>query len=93
MESEAAALALAAFVNDFLNFDNTSFLSDSQQLVQFLNATGQSSPHNWRIKYSKVYYISRNLNTTNDSLAKQAFSISHTIPWTAHVMPMFISAP
>lgn len=49
--AEAAALALAAAVTDCMNLDNITFLSDSELLVQFLNAADQSNPPDWRIKY------------------------------------------
>ena len=39
--AEVAALALAAMVNDNLNFNNTMFLLDCRQLVDFLNQTDQ----------------------------------------------------
>ena len=42
--AEAAALALAAVLNDALNFDNTAFLSDCQQLVDFLNQNDHTHP-------------------------------------------------
>lgn len=42
--AEAAALALAATISDHLNYTNTTFLSDCQQLVQFLNEDDQSHP-------------------------------------------------
>jgi hypothetical protein len=42
--AEAAALALAARVNESLNFDNTTFLSDCQQLVHFLNQQDHTHP-------------------------------------------------
>ena len=48
--AEAAALALAAMVADLLNFTNIAFLSDCNQLVQFLNADDQNHPPDWRIK-------------------------------------------
>lgn len=89
--AEAAALALAATVNDRLNFNNTSFLSDCQQLVQFLNAADHSNPPDWKIKFftqlfvnhsqnrgSNIYKISRTLNRTADTLAKQAYTLSQS---------------
>lgn len=85
--AEAAALALAATISDLLNFNNTTFLSDCQQLVHFLNAVDQSYPLDWRIKsftqmfpnrlgrrQAKICKINRNLNATADALARQAFS-------------------
>jgi hypothetical protein len=87
--AEAAALALAARVNDSFNFYNTIFLSDSQQLVHFLNQQDQTHPPDWRIKFftqsftnyslhrrGKVLKINRNLNTTADGLARLALSVS-----------------
>jgi hypothetical protein len=47
--AKAAALALAAVVNDRLNFTNTTFLSDCQNPVQFINTADQSTPLDWRI--------------------------------------------
>jgi hypothetical protein len=74
--AEAAALALAAQVIDSLHYDNTTFLSDCQQLVLFLNQQDQSHTPDWRIKYytqsftnssaprrAKILKINRNLNT------------------------------
>ena len=73
--TEAAALALAATVNDALNINNTTFLSDCQQLVHFLNDADQTNPSDWRIKYftqlfancagqrrQKIYKVNRQLN-------------------------------
>jgi hypothetical protein len=83
--AEAAALALAARVNDSLNFDNTTFLSDCQQLVHFLNQQDQTHPPEWRMKpftqsftnlsthrHGKILKINRSLNTTADGLARLA---------------------
>ena len=87
--AEAAALALAATVNDRLNFNNTSFLSDCPQLLQFFNAADHSNPPDRKIKFftqlfvnhsqsrgSHIYKISRTLNRTAYSLAKQAYTLS-----------------
>jgi len=87
--AEAAALALAATVNDALNINNTAFLSDCQQLVHFLNDADQTNPPDWRIKYftqlfancagqrrAKIYEVNRQLNTTANTLARQALSAS-----------------
>jgi len=41
--AEATALALAATINDELIFNNTTFLPDWQELVQFLNDVDQSN--------------------------------------------------
>jgi ribonuclease HI len=84
--AEAAALAIAATLNDSLHFDSTTFLSDSQQLVHFLNQQDQSHPPDWRIKFltqsftnysvrrrATILKISRNLSATADGLARQAF--------------------
>ena len=51
--SEAAALALAVTVTDRLQLNHINFLSDSQQLVQFLNSSDHSNPLDWRIKPCK----------------------------------------
>jgi hypothetical protein len=83
--AEAATLALAALINDWLNFNYTTFLTDCQQLVHFLNQQDQTHPPDWRIKFftqsytnysnhrrAKVLKISRNLNATADGLARLA---------------------
>ncbi|XP_066388478.1 uncharacterized protein [Miscanthus floridulus] len=97
--AKAAALALAATLNDRLNFNNTTFLSDCQQLVHFLNAADQNHPPDWRIKsytqlfrntayprHAKIYKINRNLNTTAHALARQAFSAS--VPIVSSIEPV-----
>lgn len=65
--AEAAALALAALVTDKLGFQQVHFLSDSQQLVHFLNAQDRSNPPQWRIKYYTHMFINsmanRNIRT------------------------------
>jgi hypothetical protein len=84
--AEAASLALASMITYTLNITGVSFLSDSAQLVQFLNKQDQSDPPDWRIKpltqlytnnatatASRTYKISRRLNTIADSLAHQTF--------------------
>jgi hypothetical protein len=81
--AEAAALALAVVLNSKLNFNNTCFLSDCQQLVHFLNGADQNHPPDWRIKpftqlfrnhanqgHANIYKINRNLNSTSDTLAR-----------------------
>jgi hypothetical protein len=79
--AEAVALALAATVNDALNFNNTSFLSDCQQLVHFLNDKDQTNPlevfaNCSARRRSKIFKVNRNLISTTDNLAKQASSVS-----------------
>jgi hypothetical protein len=79
--AEAVALALAATVNDALNFNNTSFLSDCQQLVHFLNDKDQTNPlevfaNCSARRRSKIFKVNRNLISTADNLAKQASSVS-----------------
>jgi hypothetical protein len=49
--AEAVALALAARVNESLNFDNTTFLLDCQQLVHFLDQQDHTHPPDWRTKF------------------------------------------
>lgn len=96
--AKAAALALAATLNDRLNFSNTTFLN-SQQLVRFLNAADQEHPPDWRIKsytqlfknradhrHAKILQIYRTLDTTADALARQAFSAS--APTDSGVQPV-----
>jgi hypothetical protein len=87
--AEAAALALAAIVNERMNLSRTNFLADNLQLVQFLNASDISNPPDWRIKYytqifsnctgqsgAEIFKINRNLNQTADTLARQALAVS-----------------
>jgi len=90
--AEAASLALASAIIDKLNLSGINYLSDCDQLVQFLNADELSNPPDWRIKHftqafsnhsrgrsSKLYKIQRRLNTTADSLARQAAVPSHDL--------------
>ena len=94
--AEAAALALATTIADQLHYNNVSFLSDCQQLVEFLNAPDLTNPPEWQIKYftqmyvnstgtrqAKIFKISRDLNATADTLAKQAFTA--TVPSSANL--------
>jgi len=80
--AEAAALALAVTVTDRLQLNHINFLSDSQQLVQFLNSSDHSNPPDWRIKpFTQIITqgrstsigvkVSRNMNHTADLLARQ----------------------
>lgn len=82
---EAAGLALASVITTNLNLAGVNFLSDSEQLVSFLNQQEHSNPPDWQIKplmqifinnatarASKIYKIHRTLNNTADSLAWQA---------------------
>lgn len=84
--AEAASLALASIITNRLNITEVSFLSDNEQLAQFLNKQDQSNPPDWRIKpltqlytnnatatASRTYKIPRRLNTIADSLTRQAF--------------------
>ena len=85
--AKAASLALAAIVIHRLNINGCSFLSDCEQLVQFLNKADCSTPPDWRIKpftqtflnhartmSSQVFKISRNHNTKTNVLASQALN-------------------
>lgn len=96
--AEAAALALAAVLTERLHIQNTSFLSDNQELVNFLNSSDQSTPPDWRIKNlthkfndstrqrnTRVFKIRRNLNLTAHTLAKQAFLDMQSHPPTLSV--------
>jgi hypothetical protein len=49
--AEAAALALAAIITDRLSLQQVDFLSNSQQLVHFLDGQDQTNPSERRIKY------------------------------------------
>lgn len=83
--AEAAALALATAITAHMHLQHTNFLSDSQQMVDFLNSSDHSNPPNWRIKYltqlfdnfscnrsTATFKIQRNQNQTADALARQA---------------------
>jgi ribonuclease HI len=83
--AESTALALAANLLQTLELPNANLLSDSQQLVHFLNGTDLSNPPDWRIKpYTQlissvishsnipVRKINRTHNQMADSLARQA---------------------
>ena len=104
--AEAAALALAATVTERLHLQHTNFLTDNQELVLFLNASDHSNPPDWRIKHftqlfvnytkqrtTEIFKISRNLNQTADTLARQAvldsesttLNLSSTCSNSAHV--------
>jgi hypothetical protein len=57
--AEAAALALAAIITEKIALQRVNFLSDNQQLVNFLNAQDQTNPPEWRIKYyTQIFYNS-----------------------------------
>lgn len=49
--SEAAALALAAIITREMKLQQVNFLSDSQQMVTFLNMANKSLPPHWNIKF------------------------------------------
>ena len=68
-----------------MQISSCTFLSDSQQLVQFLHPDNQDHPPHWRMKpYSQTYAniagsmeatlfkINRTFNSMADTLAKQA---------------------
>jgi hypothetical protein len=105
LTAEAAALALAAIIADRLDYNNVTFLSNCQRLVQFLSSADLTNPPEWQIKqYTQVYTnstgtrqarisnISRALNVTADTLARQAFranvpsiqNLSHTCSYMTH---------
>lgn len=84
--AEAAGLALAAWITSSLQIRDISFLTDSQLLVNFFNASDLSSPPHWDIKpftqrflsavadkNVQVLKIARSFNVTAHSLAAQAF--------------------
>jgi hypothetical protein len=49
--AETVALGLAAILNEALNFAHMTFLSDCQQIVDFLNQNDHTHPPDWRIKF------------------------------------------
>jgi ribonuclease HI len=83
--AEAAALAFASTIVSRLNIMEATFLSDSQQLVSYVNLLHEKSIPRWDAKFYtqtfinagharsyKVYKIPRHLNATADTLATQA---------------------
>ncbi|OQU90593.1 hypothetical protein SORBI_3001G004550 [Sorghum bicolor] len=79
-----------------MNISDCHFLSDCQQLVYFLNREDITNPPDWRIKpftqifancvtnrQSYLHKIHRSLNSTADSLARQAYS-SDTLQFESH---------
>ena len=83
--AEAASLALAASIISLLHTDDTSFLTDSQLLVNFFNGNDLNLPPHWDIKpftqrflnavtsrRVQVIKIARSSNITAHSLATQA---------------------
>jgi hypothetical protein len=81
--AKAAALALAASIASNMGFMRVSFFTDSTQLLQFLFASDQTKPPDWRMKtYTQQFRtsvaqiqallseISRCDNSATDSLAK-----------------------
>jgi hypothetical protein len=86
---EVAALALTTRVTDYLQLSHTTFLSDNQQLVRFMNGADLSNPPDWRMKpftqiirnstrqtNASILHISREHNLTADLLAKHALADS-----------------
>jgi ribonuclease HI len=87
--AEVAALALAAIITNKLGLQQVTFLSDNQQLANFLNEQDQSNPLDWRMKYctqifgnsitqrhSTIHRIHRTQNQTADDLARQVLAQS-----------------
>jgi len=79
-----------------MNIHNCNFLSDCQQQVHFLNRDDLSNPPDWRSKpytqdfsnnaagtSSTITKINRQINTTADTLARQAFA-SSTLELESH---------
>jgi ribonuclease HI len=109
--TEAAGLALAVQITQLMELTNITFLSDCQQLVQFLNASDHTNPPDWRIKHFtqlycnlaqnrnlRIFKISRTLNTTADTLARQALSNtghqgSGIVSQCSFMSTMYLSVP
>jgi hypothetical protein len=83
--AEAAAMALAARIAQALGLQQANYLTENQLLVNFFNSNSLSTPPDRRIKphtqdfihslelnQIKVYKITREINITAHSLAKQA---------------------
>jgi hypothetical protein len=83
--AEAACLALAFAICSSLNLTGVNFLSDCEQVIHFFRNDDLANPPDWRINYytqsfvnftstiaPSIYKIRRRLNTTTDSLARQA---------------------
>jgi hypothetical protein len=88
--AEAATLALAAIITHRLGLRNVAFLSDSLQLVNFLNSEDPLYLPDWRMapliqmiqdytrdRDSSVLKIDRKFNYIADSLASLAFCSSN----------------
>jgi hypothetical protein len=82
---EVAALTLATAITERMHLCHINFLSDNQELVQFINTTDHSNPPDWRIKpitqlflnytqqrSTRTFKIKRCLNETADTRARQA---------------------
>jgi ribonuclease HI len=96
--AEVAALALAAVITEKLGLQQVTFLSDNQQLVNFLNHQDETNPPEWRIKcYTQIFCnstaprntatrrIQRSQNQTTDLLGKQGLNesrMSHSLDFT-----------
>ena len=78
---EAAALALGAKLVQALQISSCFFLSDSQQLVQFLHSANKDHPPHWRMKpYTQVYdNVAGNLQTTLFKITRISNSIADTL--------------
>jgi hypothetical protein len=59
LTAEAAALALAALISERLGFQQVNFLSDNQQLINFLHDSDNANPPDWTMKYyTQMFYNS-----------------------------------
>jgi ribonuclease HI len=93
LTAEAAALALAALISERLGFQQVNFLSDNQQLINFLHDSDNANPPDWTMKYyTQMFYnstqsrsiltrrIQRAQNQAADALAKQALANPYVPP-------------
>lgn len=88
--AEATTFALAGVIFDWLNITEASFISDSQQLVTYINSNSTTPIPRWDAEFYtqnfykqnknfKVYKIPRILNTTTHVLVTQARTHQHFV--------------
>jgi len=69
--STSVLMAEAAAITAQLQLQHTNFLSDSQQLVDFLNSSDHSNPPDWRIKYLTQLFDNFSRNRSTGTFKKQ----------------------
>lgn len=84
LTAEAAALSLAGQIVSALGALNPFFLTDSQQLVTFLNGNNHTNPPRWDIKNTQDF-----INHTSSNNAK-IFKVARKLNTTAHILVLFV---